>query len=283
MVFDWNLERNSDLVRRAVTEASAPFINAPFRRLVAAFPPLAATSPQDALNTQARLTVLELLRDRHCAQRPSEAYDWSLIGVYHSHAEARDAVAPSATYSNTTTNCTICRTRGHHKMTTRYYVCRCRAECPKFVKILECLAATASSGNFVYVTGQYGECTAPPRGFMSKVIQQQAEVLFELGYTPSRARQILKDKIADKDMPSLAKFQNRYRYFRHHKMLEHSNTVVMMGLLVTALYNEDVAENKMFSFGYSVVDERPSVGCGGVSGPFKVGEGTQKVTWQIEN
>ncbi|KAF0718755.1 Aste57867_1510 [Aphanomyces stellatus] len=76
-------------------------------------------------------------------------------------------------------------------------------------------------------------------------------------------------------MPSLSKFQNRYRYFRYHRMLEHSKTSVMMDLLATSFYKDDVGDNKMFSFGFSLIDGRPAVGFGGVSGPFKVGVTTK--------
>ncbi|KAF0699697.1 Aste57867_9746 [Aphanomyces stellatus] len=245
--------------------------------MVTTFPTLLPAQPgANVLDAIGPVPLEQLLNERDCARRSTEDYEWNLIGVYQSHAEARDAVAPSATYSNTKTKCTLCRKTERHKMTTRYFVCHCRADCPKFIRILECLlVGSASSGNFVSITGQYGECAPPARSSMTKGIQEQAELLFELGYTPSRARHKLKEKIGDNDMPSLSKFQTRYSYFRYHKMLEHSKTSVMMDLLATSFYKDDVGDNKMFSFGFSLIDGRPAVGFGGVSGPFKVGVTTK--------
>ncbi|KAF0686987.1 Aste57867_21240 [Aphanomyces stellatus] len=260
MVFDWNFQRNGDLIRRALVA------NASRRRLRDPQPSLACDcAPTSEPDEAQPVVVSQHLVEQHAAQRPKEVYDWTLIGVFQSHAEARDAVAPSANYSSTKSNCTLCRTLERHKMSTAYYVCRCRPECPKFIKILQCLfVGVASSGNHVSVTGQHGECAEPPRGYMTKVIQALAEELFELGYTPSRARHKLKAKVSADNMPSLDTFQNR-------------NTAVMMGLLVTAHFNNDVEETKMFSFGYSSVDGRPFVGFGGVTGPFKVGVSTKKL------
>ncbi|KAF0688403.1 Aste57867_19980 [Aphanomyces stellatus] len=168
-------------------------------------------------------------------------------------------------------------------MCSRYFYCTCRDECAKYIRILTCLLeGDKSAGSHVSITGQYGECADPPPGYMTQAIKLEADRLFELGSTPSQAQHKLKDTIPRERMPSLAKFQNRYRYFRYHKMLEHSNTTVMANLLVGAHFDMNVDDDKMFSFGYNVVDGYPCVGFGGASGPFKVGITTKALLRQMD-
>ncbi|KAF0683833.1 Aste57867_24149 [Aphanomyces stellatus] len=117
---------------------------------------------------------------------------------------------------------------------------------------------------------------------MTMAIRIQADNLFDLGYTPSQARHKLKSTVPYAKMPTLKKFQNRYRYFQYHKMMEHSNTFVMANLLVGGQYHNSVDDTKAFSFGYQVEDGYTSVGYGGATGPFKVGITTKKLLWQMD-
>ncbi|KAH9113549.1 hypothetical protein LEN26_013138 [Aphanomyces euteiches] len=262
-MFDWNFERNGDIVRRMVNaNANAMLDNE-------------TTSTQHDV-VQVGDVVARL---SHPGRTNLDPVEWTLVGEFKNLHVARDIIALSIVYATRAAKCAISVTKQSHRMKARYLRCKCRESCKKLSKIVQCMADERC---VLYVHGQNGECASIPQGHLTKVIKAEAEKLFEMGATPSQALSKLTATVPPAQMPPLKKLQNCYRYFRHHNMQEHSNTSVMTHLLVERFFHTGLDENQAFSFGYNIVDGYPSIGYGGSDGPFKVGITTMSLLRRMD-